>query len=129
MKAEIRIYRQGDEGRMALRPDMAAQFAQMDARVHDGVKWSLVEDGRVLAIGGAAFDETDASHDLWLLAGGLRPRHWWQIYQRTRNLMLELKGAGPQARIWVEAIPCKGAREFIERLGFRKSAEEGIYYA
>lgn len=129
MKAEIRIYRAGDEARMAMRPDMAAQFAEMAARVHDGPKWTLVQDGEVLAIGGAAYDEEDTSHDLWLLAGGLRPRHWWQIFQRTRGLIDELKIAAPHERIWVQAIPCPGAAEFIERLGFRASVEKGVYYA
>lgn len=128
MTAEVRFYRQGDEARITLRPDMADAFAAFGHRVHDGVKFTLIDGDAVLAVGGAALDENSDSYDLWLLCSDLRPRHWWQVFQRTKGLIREIRQCGRE-RIWVHAAPdCKGAAEFIVRLGFTASGEKGVYY-
>ena len=129
MSATVRFYQQRDERRIAaFRPETAAQFDAMAGRVHEGPKWTLQDGDAVLAVGGAAFDETSDSWDLWLLAdAGMRPRHWVQVYHRTQGLIQEIKALAAES-IWVQADVCAGAKEFIERLGFQRSKVEGVYY-
>jgi hypothetical protein len=125
--SEVRFYRDGDERRMAMRDDMRAEFESLGARLHEGPKWSMEDGSKVLAIGGAAYDENTDSWDFWLLAGKLRPRQWLQIFRRAEGVIAEIKAQGRE-RIWVAASNCPGAAEFIERLGFQPSAKSGVYY-
>lgn len=125
--ASFRPYRDGDEARMAARPDMAEQFAALGERVHDGPKYALVDGDRLLGVGGIAYDDDDASWDLWCLCGEMRPRHWLQV----RDFVLGLVGKATEdgSRVWVMASPgCEAAERFIRRLGFRASAEKGVFY-
>ncbi len=61
---------------MALRPDMAEQFAGEQGTIPPGPVWTLLRDGEVLGMGG--LEPKGASRSLgWLLvAEGLTPRDW-----------------------------------------------------
>lgn len=110
---------------MALRPDMAEQFAGERGVIPPGPVWTLLRDGEVLGMGGLEPKGAARSHGWLLVADGLTPRDWAMGRRAIREA---LDFAARRAVRRVQAlVDCgsPGACRLLLGLGFVATDRDG----
>jgi hypothetical protein len=121
----IRPYSEGDEALMSLRADMATEFALGGRTIPAGPKWTLCDDGLILAIGGF---EPDGYFHGWLLIGtGLKVKHWACLFQAAHERMAAVRQSHKNCIITARVSDAPNAAAFLKRLGFEQLDERNFH--
>lgn len=116
----LRLYRAGDEGRVDARWDFRAAYSA-EGRLPTGPKWSLIDDGAVIAVGGLE-DLGGGYWAAWAYAARLTPRQWVAAARKARETLDWFCESFKVAT--VQAVPApapayhEGAVRLLGRMGF-----------
>lgn len=116
----LRLYRAGDEGRVDARWDFRAAYSA-EGRLPTGPKWSLIDDGAVIAVGGLE-DLGGGYWAAWAYAARLTPRQWVAAARKARETLDWFCASFTVAA--VQAIPApdpayhQAAVRLLGRMGF-----------
>lgn len=117
----VRAWRPGDETAFVPRADFAAERRALGWRWAQGAPgptWTILRDGRVLAVGGGV-ERGGGVWDVWASAADLRPREWLACLMLAAGVMAELRRVH-KAKLLLASCRSNfpAARACLERLGF-----------
>lgn len=123
----LKLYRPGDERKVAARADFAADYAKAGKILPDGPKWTLLDGETVLGVGGVE-PLGSGCWGAWAYLADMSVRQWGFAALMARSVLAFVRQTFWASEIHAQSAAVAGAGRLLEKLGFMAVDDDLGFY-